>query len=635
MTFLENLQKKLYKRKEVAFPERPQAPEELQPETARIEEIQAPRQWKKSFWARFSPFQKKAVLWGGLIFIILAVGITIFALVWGWRSFSEQQLLMKLSGTTQITSGDQVTWSLEIENKNRVTLKEAELTFYYPEGSYDFIGKLPTQKGPNSARLFIGEVKPGQVIRQEFKARILGAKGAEKVAKALLTFRPANSQIFLTKETVFRTTIEDFPVVLTLNVPPESFAGKEIFYKISYLNTASTPFHNLRLRLQYPEEFEFLESRPSPDKKNNIWELRSLAPNQSGDIQIQGIISGKAGQRPVIEASLETTQNGKNIVLTQEVAPTEIVSSPLELWLTVNDLKDYRANLGDWLKYQIRFKNDFEVPLEDVFLKAKLFGDMFDLSTLQTNGAFDITQNTITWTAHEIPSLKSLAPQKQDEISFQVKLKENFPTFSHQDKNFSVKVSAEMRTEKVPLFLGLNEIVQSRDLITKINSKLILKVQGFYNETRSSIVNFGPIPPRVGQTTTYTLHWQLLNLANDVSNTEVSAFLPAGVTWTGKTSNNFTGSTLKYDATFRKVTWHLGDVPANTGFVSPVPEAVFQVSITPAPAQVGYPVDLISEIQAKGQDQWTDVELSAYHPVINTTLPDDLTVSPEQGKVKP
>ena len=146
--------------------------------------------------------------------------------------------------------------------------------------------------------------------------------------------------------------------------------------------------------------------------------------------------------------------------------------------------------------------------------------------------------------------------------------------------------------------------------------------------------NSGSIPPRVGETTTYTIIWQAKNYYNLVENTKVKAFLPQGVELTGRIFPEEQSQKFAFDSQSREIVWDIGDLEPGTGVLSPSPNIAFQIALRPAQSQKGSPAFLIEEAKISGEDQWTKQTLETSAKAIDTTLPDDATISEVMGIVR-
>lgn len=78
-------------------------------------------------------------------------------------------------------------------------------------------------------------------------------------------------------------------------------------------------------------------------------------------------------------------------------------------------------------------------------------------------------------------------------------------------------------------------ISESLTRTVKVNSSFQLSSRAVHYT--GPFGNSGPMPPRVGQNTTYTILWSITNSSNDVSRAKVTAVLPLYVKWTGVSSS--------------------------------------------------------------------------------------------------
>jgi hypothetical protein len=154
---------------------------------------------------------------------------------------------------------------------------------------------------------------------------------------------------------------------------------------------------------------------------------------------------------------------------------------------------------------------------------------------------------------------------------------------------------------------------------------MIPKASISYVSRDSSIINTGPMPLKLSQTTTFAVSLEIQNLTNDVSGVAFRATLPENVVWTGKTIT--TNGDLTYNERTKEIIWNVDKVPANTGLLRPLYRAVFQIGITPTINQVGRTPQLLSGINYTGKDDFTGIDLSGnLEAVIANDVARDLTV---------
>lgn len=634
MTFIEETEKELYRKQ--GQHRLPEKEDPLNPKNIDIKKIDY-QAWQSE--AQFGLRQKTKKIIKIFIALIILGSVAFYGInkYLEYISFSTDKIDLVINGTDTLTSGAQASWQVSVTNRNKSALEDVELIFDFPEGSYVQDSGLLGAKKSAQAKVNLYDIAPNQTVQKEFTARIVAPENSSRSAQATITFKPKSISKEVKKSVKFTTTIKNFPVILTIDAPNETFSNKEIFYKINYINSSQERFNNLRIKVQYPNGFSPNEFEPQPSQEKNIWQIKALDPYQEGQIKIKGILSGNEGDRKSLMVLIEGLEDENFVVFTKETAQTNIISAPLALEVKVLGRDNPSVNAGQKLRYDIGFRNNLNTTLQNLYLTAKLEGTMFNFTTLKTIGYFDVNTSTITWGPREIPALKNLNPKDIGLASFEIELKNIFPILSYNDKNFFVKVSFNISTKSVPPLLGVKEINQSTDVITKINTNLILQAKAFYRENFSSIINYGPIPPRVGQTTSFTLHWRIINVSNDVEDLVVSATLPTGVQWTNNYYANFKKDGLVFDETTKKITWNVGKVPATTGLANglPVYEAVFQVAITPGPHQLNQTVPLLDESIAIAKDSYTGSPLEVSAERKSTGSLDDLTLKSGDRMVQP
>jgi hypothetical protein len=91
---------------------------------------------------------------------------------------------------------------------------------------------------------------------------------------------------------------------------------------------------------------------------------------------------------------------------------------------------------------------------------------------------------------------------------------------------------------------------------------------------------------------------------------------------------------LTFDSNSREVVWQIGDLEAGYGVLVPASSVAFQIVFTPSLSQKGTVPNLIGQVTITGEDQATSLSVQGISPAINTTLPDDDSVSSLQGIVQ-
>ena len=541
------------------------------------------------------------------IIIILAAGV-FFAFKWKNNVYSKDVVKLEIFGPAEATIGEEVEYVVKYKNNSDFRLEAPELNFVPPENSLKDDGFFAEETLKADK---LGEaIYPGEEKSFSFKMRLLGKEGEVKTVKAFLSYRPKNLKAKYESSTTFTTIIKAIPITFEFDFPLKIESGKEFNFRINYFSNVNYPLTDLRIQLDYPSDFEFINSNPKSIEKNE-WDIPVLNKSEGGRIEITGKILGKVGEAKIFRGQLGIWKEEKFILLKEAESGVEIIKPSLYLRQEINGNPEYVASPGGWLHYEIYFKNIGDEPLSNLFMVNKLEGEAFDLQTIKSElGNFQAGNDSIIFDWRRVDDLAYLIPRAEGKIDFWVKLKD------------------EMGNIREPILKNKVFISQiQQEFATKVSSKLEVLQKGYFQE--DIFGNSGSIPPRVGETTTYTIVWLANNYYSDVKNIKAKAVLPENVQLTGKIFPEESVSKFSFDPQSREIIWSVGDLEKgkNTSIA-------FQIALTPNESQRGQKPEIIGELSATGEDTWTNANLKSSSPAIDTTLPDDQTVNEEMGKVQ-
>ena len=525
--------------------------------------------------------------------------------------FSKDILKLEILGPREATMGDEIEYTARYKNNGKTALKEAKLIFEYPENS------IPKEGGSQIITQSLDDIYPGEEKSVKFQARLLGKENELKEARAKLSFRPKNLKAFYVSETSFTTAINFVPITLEFDLPSKVESGRDLSFSLNYFSNVNWPLSNLGIKAEYPFSFEFLQANPKSLDKNE-WQISLLNKAEGGRIRISGKIFGEQAEQQIFKAQLGIWQDGEFILLKEATKGVELIKPSIYISQKINDSIQYIAGPGDLLHYEIFFKNVGEDAFRDLFLVVRLDGEPFDLETLKTtDGEFKKGDSSVIWDSKKVSKLRFLGPNEENRIEFWINLKKDWPIPGPSDKNPSVKDE---------VILG-----QAREtFITKINSNLELAQKAYFSQ--GPFQNSGPLPPKVGESTTYTILWQAKNYYNDVKNVKVKAILPSSVNLTGEISPK--ESRLTFDQNSREIIWEVGDLTANAGILNSAPEINFQIKFNPNSNQRGQVAKLIDNIKIIGEDSWTGQLIEIEVQAIDTGSLSDEGMGREQGIVQ-
>jgi len=537
-----------------------------------------------------------------VIIFSLAVGISGF---WYYRKniHSKEILKLEILGPEYVQTGEEIEYLARYKNNGNIVLENAEFIFDYPSNS------IPSDSQDLRLTQKVEDIYPGEEKSFKFKTRLFGKENDNLTASCSLNYQPKGLKARYESKTTFTSRIKFVPLTFEFDLPLKTESGQELQFSLNYFSNINYPLENLRVKIEYPDTFEFKDSSPKALEKTE-WEVSSLIQAGGGRIKISGKIQGEPGQQKIFRAKLGLYKEGNYIVLKEAAQAVQIVEPAIYISQIVNNLSNYIANIGDLLHYEIFFKNIGKTPIEKQFLIVKLEGDFFERNSLKLeSGEAAPGDNSIIFDWKDISKLKFLDAGEEGKVEFWIKVKE---------KDFDKIKNPVLKNT---IRLGGSE----KQFETKINSKLIFSQKGYFKE--DFFGNSGPLPPEAGKTTTYTIVWQVENSFNELSNLKVKAILPENVTATGKVFPE--DARFTFDPQSREVMWNLGDLGA---FEQKT--LAFQIGLTPSENQKGKVALLIKKAEIIAQDTFTQDILKTEEVELSTILPDDVSITKQEGIVK-
>lgn len=567
-----------------------------------------------------------AFILGGLAVILLIVGAT-FKI----RSmlFNENNVTVSLTGPKDVASVEETTFTVTYANNNWGELDNATLTLSYPE-TFHLQAESTMKVNGSLAEISIGKIAANTNGKVSLKGKFYGSKGDKLDLQATLKYSPSNVSSVLEKVSKLTVTVATSPLLLEITAPLDIVTGQDIDYVIDYSNKSDVSFSNLRVKLDYPDGFQFVSAEPKPSEGNTVWYVGNFDTNAKGKIVVHGVISGTQQEYKNIHGTIGFFRGDNTFVAYSESnRQTRIVTSPLSISQTVNGLTDIAVNTGDTLQYTIHYKNDGNIGFRDAIITVEIDPTFLDMTKLSVrDGAYDAARKMIIWKASDVRALGKLEVGAEGEVSFSVPVAEKISSVS--GKNLLIKTVAKIDSLDIPTTLGSNKIIASNTLFVKLKSFVNIETTVFYTDT--VLPNSGPIPPKVGQETTYTVHLSIANSLNDLKDARMSITLPTGVHYTGKYSPS--EESFTYNERSNEIVWEIGTIPATENKNR---EIIFQVSATPGPDQVTKTLTLLNGEIFTATDTFTNQDIRIEKQKQDNTLKNDTAFgsSGNTGTVQP
>ncbi|MBI2439340.1 MAG: hypothetical protein HYV45_01915 [Candidatus Moranbacteria bacterium] len=559
----------------------------------------------------------------GLVTVILLLGGVFLKI----RSmlFQEERIEVALSGPQSVASAEETTFTITYANKNWGDLRDVTIVFSYPD-SFRLQQKDGLSPNGASVEIPLGTLEAGSDGKTIVSGKFYGSKGDLVYLNAVLRYTPKSIAGVFEKKVQLGVNVASSPLALEITAPLEVATGQDIEYVIDYANMSDTAFSNLRLKMEYPEGFRFVSAEPRSSEGETLWYIGNLSPYGKGKVVVRGIMTGSRAEHKRIQGRLGYFQGDGNFLsYTEHERQTKIVTSPLFIAQTINGLTGSTVNVGEDLSYSIKYRNDGNIGLRDVIVTVEIDSEMLEMEKLLLQkGSYDAARKMIVWKAADIPALSRLDPGEEGEISFKVPVKTKLPS---EKRNLTLRSIAKIDSPDVPTPLGANKVIGSNALYVKLHSPVSLEAHALYSDT--TFQNSGPVPPKVGQETTYTVRVKITNPLNDVKQARVSFVLPGGIRYGGKFSPNT--DTVIFNERTNELLWEIGALAAN-GNASR--ELFFQIHVTPGPQQAKSSLLLLQSATFTGRDLFTDQEARAEVKAVDNSLKHDKMYANVNGTVQ-
>lgn len=569
-------------------------------------------------------FKRRTIAFGILGALIVIGGLIFFLRA---MIFSEERVQVTVNGPQSVASAEEVTFMVTYENDNWRSLKNAALIFSYPQSFHPQDENGKEIKTP-VIEIPLGKVKTNAEGKVVIKGKFYGFKGDVAYLKAALRYSQGGAEAVFEKTVQLGTNIFSSPLSLEITAPLELASGQNVEYVIDYGNASDIRFPNMRVKLEYPQGFQFVSSDPRPSEGESVWYVGNLKAKANGKIIVRGVLTGASGEQKRVRGTVGFfNDDGKFLVYAENERPTRVIASPFSIYQTVNGATDVTANPGEALRYVIRYKNESRIGMRDVIVTAEINTVFLDMSQLTlTSGAYDAARKIIVWKASDVPALGRIESGAGGELSFSVPVLAEISGANAQ--NLSIKSVVKIDSPDIPMVLGSNKIIGSNTLVVKLNSPISLDTRVVYDD--AVFPNSGPLPPKVGQETSYTFHLKLANSLNALKEARVSIVFPGDVRYTGKFSPG--NETVVFNERTNELVWELGVFDPTKGAPR---ELIFQAAITPIPSDVDKPLVLINNTTLIAKDAFTSRDVRVEQGEIENFLRYESSQKFVSGYVQP
>lgn len=575
---------------------------------------------EEKFFMKTSRFKKFFIF--SVAFFALTLVYASYVFFVGGNTVSNNNIDVSILGNNFTAGGEELSLVVGIVNRNNSALDLVDLVMEYPKG-----GAANLSTDTEHFRESLGTIPAGAVRNENLKLVLFGEQGTVRPIKITLEYRVAGSNAIFVKEKDYEVTISSTPINLSVDAPTTISPNQDITLNVKATLNATKAAPGILVKVDYPFGFTFKNSVPAPSFGNNIWDLGDIAPGAEHSISITGkmvdVFDGEEKTFNISTGSQSTADKSVIGVVFNSIKNIVAIKKPfVEANLFINGVyqREYAIDTKTPISAEIRYANNLDTKVNDLQVRAKITGNAFNRNTiLAQQGFYDSSTDTITWDQSSQTQLKEVNPGDSGTVVFKVSPLSLFSASGGMLSNPSINIEVSISGKQAVAGFATTNLANSTSAIVRIISDVGFSAKALYYS--GPFKNTGPIPPKVEQTTTYSIAWTLSNTANGISQAQVKATLPSWVNFVGPISP--AGEDLTYNASTKEIVWNVDRIPKGAGITGPARSATFQVSLKPSLSQVGSVPYLTNDAVLTGHDDFANVNVRVSKTGLNTNLDSD------------
>lgn len=531
----------------------------------------------------------------------------------------------RFEANNEVLAGEEFSYSIYYKNESNIAIRDARIEVSYP-GHFIYVSSQPAPATDKNSVWEIPLIAPKFSGKIVIKGKIIGPKGDSGIIVANLTYKPEGISTEFRKEASYTTVVKDVGVDFDFDHLPSSLVGEANDITLRFSAKEVNYLKNFRLTFEPQENIEFLPENKTDETvgttsytivRPGVWQINDPTI-EIVSLPIRFKFTKKSAPSQDVTLYFEELGGADRYYRFYEQKLTyEVMKNDLNLTLILNGSRDNQGiEFGQDLNYSITYANKGDSDMKDVVLMAALSGGLADWQTFTSSPPGKQKGNVITWSKEEIPGLAEIKQGQEGTIDFKVKVV-NIDSIE-EGKSYEIKSYAQFSVGEIdPAKDPEKEENRSNSIISKINSNINLSEKVRYFSEDNIPVGTGPHPPKIGQTTTYKVYWQLTNSLHELNDVVASVKLPDYVNWDGK--ETYSVGSLQYDSASREVRWNLGRLPITVMQAS----AEFSISITPGDQDENKIIVLLPGSNVSATDSETGGVLTKSTKAETTMLEDD------------
>lgn len=424
------------------------------------------------------------------VFLAAVAWVGLFVLQDGSK-FSEEDVILSISGEEEVSSGEEVTYRIRYRNAQNVPLEKAILEVRYPNG-FVFVSSSVAASNERNDSWNLGILESQESGFIDITGRAFGDLNSQQSLRVFLNYVPTNFSSEFQKVSHIAFTVKESPIDLGVEIVPEIAIGLDTQITISVKPRDGEKIQNIALVCELDGGFNINSSEPKTDEMERCqWSFDELTQEQK--IVISGSFNANEENNGNLVIKVlgwdSRERDGDGYVLASQTAKTSLIETDLSLSLAVNGgMGKMNVSPGEILTTSIVLKNSGQSAIEDGVVRmvwdAPSYNNrsILDWSKIDTQYDANISgeqinenlrRGNIIWNKSDIPELGRIEPGDEINIDFSIPIRNSGDAQLNDFNTFEIKGLVELQYDRD----GQHTIQTSNELTLKIQSDLNLEVR--------------------------------------------------------------------------------------------------------------------------------------------------------------
>lgn len=501
------------------------------------------------------------------IFVLLFSCAFLVAVAWAGffviqpkSSFSEEDVVLSISGEEKVNIGEDMRYRIRYKNNQNVKLNNVILQVRYPEG---FILTDSSRAASNEAKdeWLIGDLAEQESGFLDINGKMYGSVGENQSFRMFLNYKAENFSSEFQKVNNLTLEIGQFPVDLTVEGATEVVLGSEIELNVSLNNPDKYRLENLAIELDGGSAFSIKSSNPKSDQfVKNRW---NVDPEIDQKFSIKGVFNPDLGMqtgdvtlRLIGWKDKDRSEDG--FVYAEKVYLVNFLQTEVTANLVINGTSgNMSVQPGETLNGTVVLKNAGTTPLKNVTARVILDAPAYEKNSIFKWADIENPQDAdivgeqlnvekrrgiLTWNKSKIIDLRQVDSNEEITADFGLPIKSSEDADLTLYKGTEIEATLEVRYE----LNGENKIISSAPIKMTLNSDTDFEMR--------DEVSF------VDGKNTYVIKWIVNNTFHELENIKIQTDIYGDIAWLEDQLSVPAGS-VDFNKETQKLTWTIDKMP--------------------------------------------------------------------------